>query len=320
MKPGSNYKDLFRVVYGTLQPAKLISQAAVLAAAGMFLLIFLSLSDLFQASLSFFPVTLRLLGWIGAYLILIAGAGPLARLNLEEWRRQRTPPLASAWSGALKSSPALLLSTLGPLSFALAMALVLVFLNLLARIPGAGPVLWALSIIPQFFAGIFLAAGLLTLLAGTILLPSIAAANPGAGGVDLFHRLASLMRRDFFRFWGYLATTLALGALSFALVTLLFMAAARIVGFFSVWAGGQSAGRVLLSIPELFENLPSGWQAGYPFPGGLPPGGVAYSLGGALAGVSLLGVYVLWLSYPVLYLFSSGTVIYLAVSGRRDSC
>lgn len=308
------YRDLFRTAYIALNPAKLLYQAAVLAAAGLALLLFHSLGDLLEGTLTFISPALRVLSWAGFYLILLAGGAPTAAVALREARGEKALSRADARSMGLNSVPALLGSALGPLFFTLVLAVGLVVLNLLGRIPGAGPVLWAISLFPQFLTGLALAAGLLTLLAGIFLLPAIAADNPGVGAASIFRRLISLLKRDFFRFWGYFATAVALGGVSFILITGLFLIAVRLVGEFTVWAGGDAAGAVMLSIPELFGNIPSGWQAVFVFPAALPPDGWVYPMAGTIAGLSLLAIHVLWLSYPLLYLFNSGTVIYRALN------
>jgi len=309
------YKDLFRVVYISLEPKKLLSQALVLTASAGILLAFLALSGLFQDYLKLFPACLQALGWIAAYLVLLAGGGPTAVLTLGDLNTGRPPALGKAWKTGLQYAPALAFSSLGLISFILAVAAGLLVLNWMGRIPALGPLLWALGVFPQFLLSLFLVCGLITLVAGTLLLPAIVVDAPHARR-QAFSRLAKLIKKDFFRFWGYFSTALFLGAISFALVTLLFTAAGKVAVRFSSRVAGDQAGWVLLSIPEVFQNLPSGWQAAFPLPATPLSGGWAYSAGGAAAGAALLIIHVLWLSYPILYLFTSGAVIYFALSER----
>jgi len=182
-------------------------------------------------------------------------------------------------------------------------------------IPGIGPALWSLLLIPEFILALFLVVGTVTLIAQTLLLPAIIINEELPAG-QAFGVLFRLMRRRFLTFWGYTFTALFLNIIYFALFTFIILAALTV--FFSVSSVllGKMPGDVLLSMPVFFQKIPSDLTAAISFHSGIPPAGWIYPLSGTLAGFSLLFIYVAWLSYPILYGFNSGVIIYLALKNK----
>ena len=313
-----SYSDIFRVVQYTLDHKRLIIQAAGLLLALLALFGFFALGYRTQGSLSFLPWFFNLMGVIAFYLINMIFAGPVTYLILEEIKTGHRATIAGSLRKGLRYGLRLALAPLGALSFLLASGILLILLICLGMIPRIGPAIWSLLIIPQFILSLFLVIGTVTLLAETLLLPSIIINEEipaGKAFVVLFH----LMRRRFLTFWGYAFTALFLNLIYFLLFTVIILAALTVFFSISSILLGEMPGEVLLAIPSFFQKIPSDLTALVSLPSGTPPGGWIYPLSGFLGGFSLLFIYVAWLSYPILYGFNSGVIIYLALMGRESA-
>ena len=306
------YSDIFRVVQYTLDHKRLIIQAvglflALLAIFGCFFL-----SYRVQGSLTFLPWFFRLLGIIVFYLINMIFAGPVTYLILEEIKTGRRSTISGSLKKGLKYGLRLALAPLGVLSFLLVSGILLILLICLGMIPEAGPALWSFLLIPQFILSLFLVIGIVTLIAETLLLPAMIIYED-LPAHRAFVMLFRMMRRRFLVFWGYTFTAIFLNLIYFILFTVvIFSALAVLFGISSVLLG-KLPGEVILSMPSFFFRIPSYLTSMMIFPSGTPPDGWAYPLSGYLGGFSLLFIYISWISYPILYGFNSGVIIYLAL-------
>ncbi len=309
------YADIFRVVQYTLDHRRLIIQAVGLLLALLALFGFFALGYQTQGSLNFLPWFCNLAGVISFYLIIMIFAGPVTYLILEEIKTGRRASVAGSLKKGLRYGLRLALAPLGVLTFLLAAGIILVLLTCLGMTPDAGPVIWALLIIPQFILSLLLVIGTVTLLAETLLLPSIIIEEKIPPG-QAFAVLLRLMRRRFLTFWGYSFTALFLTLVYFLLFTLVILGALAVLYGVSFMLLGDMPGGVLLAMPAFFHELPSFIETSISFPPGLPAGEEPLTLAGYLAGFSLLFIYVAWLSYPILYGFNSGVIIYLALKNK----
>jgi len=309
-----SYADIFRVVQYTLDHKRLVIQAAGLLLSLLALFGFLAIGYRTQGSLSFLPWFFNLMGVIAFYLINMIFAGPVTYLILEEIKTGDRSTIAGSLKNGLRYGLRLALAPLGVLSFLLASGIVLILLVCLGMIPGVGPVIWSFLIIPQFILSLFLVVGTVTLIAETLLLPSIIINEEISAG-RAFVILFQLMRRRFLTFWGYAFTALFLNLIYFLLFTVIILAALTVLFSLSTVLLGKMPGEVLLAMPSFFQNIPSALTVAVSLPSGTPPDGWAYPLSGLLGGFSLLFIYVAWLSYPILYGFNSGVIIYLALKG-----
>ncbi|MEA1927523.1 MAG: hypothetical protein U9N73_04905 [Candidatus Auribacterota bacterium] len=312
LKSVFTYADIFRVVQYTLDHKRLVIQAlglllSLLAFFGLF-----SLGYRVQGELTFLPWFYRLLALIAFYLINMIFAGPVTYLILEEIKSGRRSTISGSLLKGLKYGLRLALAPLGVLTFLLASGVVLILLICLGMIPEWGPVLWSALFIPQFVLALFLIIGVVTLVAETLLLPSIIIYEDIPAS-RAFAVLYKLMRRRFLVFWGYTFTAIFLNIIYFLLfTTVIFSALAVLLGISSLLLGNLP-GEVILSMPTIFHRIPSYLTSIVSFPSGVPPESWAYPLSGYLGGFSLLFVYICWLSYPILYGFNSGVIIYLAL-------
>lgn len=309
------YSDIFRVVQYTLDHRRLIIQALGLIGALLVLFFFFTLSYQTQGLLNFLPWFLNLLGLIAFYLITLVFAGPVTYLILQEIKTGRRGKISEAFREGFRYGIKLAVAPLGIIAFLLGSGIVLIIFICLGMIPGLGPLLWSLLIIPQFILALFLVIGTLTLLVGTLLLPSVII-NEGVSAGEAFRTLFELMKRKFLTFWGYVFTSLFLNAIYFSLATIIILAALSVFFTVSSLILGTLPGEVVLAIPAYFYKIPPFLETAISFPSGQPPSGWIYPISGFLGGLSLLIIYVAWLSYPILYAFNSGVIIYLALTGK----
>jgi len=311
-KQSFSYPDVFRVVQYTLDHKRLILQAIGLVSSLVVLFGFFYLSYLAQGRLTFLPWFLKAAGVIFAYLTLMIFAGPVTYLILKEIETGERGTIAEAFREGLRSGLKLALAPMGVLSFILASGILLVLFNCLGMIPSAGPLLWSLLLIPQFILALFLVVGAITLLAETLLLPSIIVSEKISAG-EAFGAIFKIMKKKFLTFWGYAFTALFLNVIYFGLVTLIILAAVVLMFSLSPILLDDLPGEVVLSIPAFFQKIPPILETAYPLPSGQIAEGWVYPVSGTVAGLSLLIIYVAWLSYPFLYMFNSGVIIYLAL-------
>ena len=309
------YPDIFRVVQYTLDHKRLFIQMIGVGAALLVHYLCGALSYRFQGSLSFLPWFFNLLGLIGSYLVLLVFAGPVTYLILQEIKTGRRGSIRGAFRRGLPFGFRLALAPLGILSFLLAGGIILVLLIWLGMIPGLGPFLWSLLIVPQFALSLFLVVGVLTLLAGTLLLPSIIV-NEEIGPARAFSILRHRLRKHFLKFWGYVFTAAFLDLVYFVLITVLMLAALFLFFILSSTILGDKPGWVILSIPPTLARLSGFLETSLSLPSHLPPAGWVYPASGTAGGLSLAFIYMAWLTYPFLYAFNSGVIIYLALEER----
>ena len=315
-KEAFSYPDVFRVVQYTLDHRRLILQAIGLTASLLVLFGFWYIGYLTQGTLNFLPWFFRVLGIIFSYLTLLVFAGPVTYLILREIETGRRETIREAFREGFRHWIGLILAPIGILSFILASGILLVICNCLGMLPGAGPLIWSLLLIPQFILALFLVVGAVTLLAETLLLPSMIV-NESIPAGQAFTALFKIMRKKFLTFWGYAFTALFLNLIYFGLATLIILAGVILMSAISPILLDDMPGDVLLSIPVFFQKIPSVLETIYPFPSGSIPESWIYPVSGTIAGISLLIIYVAWLSYPFLYMFNSGVIIYLALREKR---
>jgi len=310
-----SYPDLFRVIQYTLDLRRLLLQALGLGVALTVLGGALWLSERYFSSLTFFPWFIVMLGGVIFYLTILVFAGPVTWLILHEIRGGGRGTIADAFRHGLGFGFRLAAAPAGILSFILAAAALLIILTITGMIPGVGPLLWALLFLPRFAAaGLFIVGGL-TLLAATLIFPSLIV-DEQASASGAFRQLARLMRRNFLTFWGYVFTCTFLTVIYFLLFSLVVFVSLRLLMFTSGAILAEEPGRVILSVPAFFQRLTAPLAGLFSFPDTLPAPSGIYSAAGTIWGISLLCLAVAWLSYPVLYLFNSGVIIYLALTGR----
>jgi len=313
--PSFTYPDLFRVVQYTLDHKRLIIQALGLVAALLALFLFLTISYQLQGSITFLPWFFNLLGFIAFYLITLVFAGPVTYLILKEIETGRRSSIAEAFRKGFHYGVKLVIAPLGILAFLLASSIALIICICLGMVPGAGTLLWSLLILPQFILALFLMIGTITLLVGTLLLPSVII-NEGVSSGEAFLFLFRLMQKRFLTFWGYVFTSIFLDAVYFSLVTVIVLGALAVFFGVSTLILGSIPGEVVLSIPSFFYKIPSPLEVAISFPASRPPEGWVYPVSGFLGGILLLIIYVAWLSYPLLYAFNSGVIMYLALKHK----
>ena len=314
-KVSFSYPDLFRVVQYTLDHKRLIIQMIGVGAALLIYYLGSALSYQTQGSLKFLPLFFNLLGLIGAYLVLLVFAGPVTYLILKEIKTGQRGSIREAFRRGFRFGGRLALSPLGVISFLLAGGILLILLICLGMIPGLGPFLWALLILPQFTLALFIIVGVLTLLAGTLLLPSIIV-NEGVGPGEAFLILRRRLRKHFLKFWGYIFTATFLNLIYFSLITLLMLAALYFFFFLSAAILGDKPGLVVMSIPPILTRLAGFLETSISLPSHLPPTGWVFPASGVAGGLSLAFIYISWLTYPFLYAFNSGVIIYLALEEK----
>lgn len=307
-----SYPDVFRVIQYTLDHKRLILQAIGLTASLLVLFGFWYLGYLTQGSLNFLPWFFKAAGIIFSYLTLMVFAGPVTYLILGEIQTGRRGTIRKAFKEGFRHWLGLALAPMGVLSFILASGILLVICNCLGMLPTVGPLIWSLLLIPQFVLALFLVVGAVTLLAETLLLPSIIV-NEGIPAGRAFSALLRIMRKKFLTFWGYAFTALFLNLIYFGLATLIILAGVILMSSLSPILLDDMPGDVLLAIPAFFQKIPAALESVYPFPSGHVPDSWIYPVSGTIAGISLLIVYVAWLAYPLLYMFNSGVIIYLAL-------
>ncbi len=314
-KVSFSYPDIFRVVQYTLDHKRLIIQMIGVGAALLVYYLCGILSYQTQGSLKFLPWFFNLLGVIGSYLVLLIFAGPVTYLILQEIKTGRRGSIREAFQQGLRSGIRLALSPLGIISFLLAGGVILILLICLGMIPGLGPFLWSLLIVPQFALALFLVVGVLTLLAGTLLLPSIIV-NEGVGPGKAFSLMRRRLKKHFLKFWGYIFTATFLNLIYFSLITLLMLTALYFLFFLSATILGDKPGLVVMSIPPTLASLAGFLETSFSLPSHLPPDGWLYPASGVAGGISLAFIYMVWLTYPFLYAFNSGVIIYLALEKK----
>jgi len=312
-----SYADIFRVVQYTLDHKRLIIQAVGLFFALLAIFGFFFISYRLQGSLTFLPWFCRLMGLISFYLINMIFAGPVTYLILEEINTGRRATISDSLKKGLKYGLRLALAPLGVLSFLLASSILLILLVCLGMIPEAGPAIWSLLLIPQFVLSLFLVIGIVTLVAETLLLPAIIISED-LPARRAFVALFRLMRRRFLVFWGYTFTALFLNLIYFLLFTIVIFSSLTVLFGVSSVLLGKLPGGVILSMPSFFYRIPSYLTSIMTFPSGMPQDGWAYPLSGYLGGFSLLFIYISWISYPILYGFNSGVIIYLALKKKNS--
>jgi len=313
-----SYQDLFRVVYRTLDYRQLLIQGLGLFCALLAAYAFSTASYFVQGSLTFFPWFLNLMGAISFYLILLVFSGPVTYLALRETADGKSAGIASSLRRGFRYAPQLLRAPLNVLSFLLFCLIILAALISAGLLPRAGTLIWSLLIVPQFLLSLFIVIGVLTLLAGTLLLPSFII-DREIPARQAFQELAALIKRNFFTFWGYVFTALFLTAAYFAAATLILLGALSVFFALSASILGDKPGAVIMNIPPFFHKIAPILETALPMPAAIPPASTLLSLSGVLAGFSLLVIYVIWLAYPVLYAFNSGVVAYLALTRKGDS-
>ena len=314
-KVSFSYPDIFRVVQYTLDHKRLIIQMIGVGAALLVYYFFKSLSYQTQGSLQFLPWFFNLLGLIASYLVLLIFAGPVTYLILKEIKTGRRGSIREAFRQGFRFGARLALSPVGIISFLLACGIILILLICLGMIPDLGPFLWSLLIIPQFALSLFLVVGVLTLLAGTLLLPSIIV-NEGVGPGEAFSLLRHRLKRHFLKFWGYVFTAAFLNLIYFCLITILMLAALFFLFFLSSTILGDKPGLIIMSIPPTLASLAGFLETSFSLPSHLPPEGWIYPASGVAGGLSLAFIYMAWLTYPFLYAFNSGVIIYLALEEK----
>jgi len=311
-----SYPDIFRVVQYTLDHNRLIVQALGLAVALTVLFGCTALADRFQAETSFLPWFIVFLGILVFYLLLLVFAGPVTWLILEEIRTGSRPSVSTAFARGIRFGFQLAAAPAGIISFILAAGLILVALTAVGMLPRWGPLFWAATFLPRFGAALALIIGSLTLTAATLILPSIIV-DRRAGATRAFGVLAEMMRRNFLVFWGYVFTALFLTAVYFFLFTAIVAGSISLLLLISTAVLGDEPGRVLLEMPSFFSRLVPVLGEHVSIPPELPAESWVYPAAGAVWGGSLLVCLVAWLAYPVLYLFNSGVIIYLALTDRE---
>lgn len=310
-----SYPDLLRVVYRTFDSRQIAITGLGLFFALLAAYAFSTLAFVAQGSLAFLPWFLNLLGAIAFYLVLLVFSGPITSLSLQE--NAGGGGFFYSLRRGIRYGPRLLRAPLSVLSFLLLCLIVLAVLISAGLLPRAGTVIWALLIVPQFLLSLFIVIGLLTLLAGTLLLPSIII-DRGISAREAFRELSALIRRRFFTFWGYIFTILFLTAAYFAAATIILMGALSVFFALSSSILGDLPGKVIMNIPPFFHKVAPILETALPMPSAVPPSSPLLSLSGVIAGFSLLIIYVVWLSYPVLYAFNSGVVAYRALTQDRE--
>jgi hypothetical protein len=307
-----SYPDLLRVVYRTFDSRQIAITGLGLFFALLSAYAFSTLAYFAQGSLTFLPWFLNLLGAISFYLVLIVFSGPVTYLALQE-NTGGGGGLGSALRLGIRYGPRLLRAPLSVLSSLLLCLILLAVLISLGLLPRAGTVIWSLLIVPQFLISLFIVIGVLTLLAGTLLLPSIII-DREIPARRAFQELTALIKGRFFTFWGYIFTILFLTAAYFAVATIVLIGALSVFFALSASILGDMPGKVIMNIPPFFHKVAPILETALPMPSSLPPASPLLSLSGAIAGFSLLIIYVIWLSYPVLYAINSGVVAYLALT------
>ncbi len=310
----SSYADLLRVVYRTFDYRQIAITALGLFCALLAAYAFSTLAYLAQGSLTFLPWFLNLMGAIAFYLILLVFSGPVTALALHE---KAGGELAYSLRRGIRYGPRLLRAPLSVLSFLLLCLILLAVLISIGLLPAAGSLIWSLLIVPQFLLSLFIVIGVLTLLAGTLLLPSLII-DRDLPARRAFQELTALVRKRFFTFWGYIFTILFLTAAYFAAATIVLLGALSVFFALSASILGDTPGTVIMNIPPFFHKVAPVLETALPMPSSLPASSPLLTLSGTIAGFSLLVIYVIWLSYPVLYAINSGVVAYLALTEHRE--
>ncbi len=282
-----------------------------------------------------FPSLLWNLGLVASILVVMIGSTGIVKLTYRQMKGDDFYGASDAWKYALERSRSTVFAPLMlTVLFGLA-CLSLWLLALVSRIPGVGPVVLGLSVVPAFFVAAFGIYMLVLLLLSLIYVPAVMGTT-GDDGPEGVIQVMSLLWSLPWRTLSYTAAAFAASAVATWLLAVIAMGAmALTVNIFSlVYGYGFEFPTILAGMmtylppePAILSSLPS-WLWPGPFVELFPLLDTArmatWNLSGIgaveafLGGVSILIVIGMVLSFWVSCLMSGITASFLALRRMKD--
>ncbi|HXI03219.1 MAG TPA: hypothetical protein VNI57_08570 [Candidatus Saccharimonadales bacterium] len=251
-----------------------------------------------------------ILGLILASCVWVVFSGVIAKMSLVELLERRPAGteeirrfLAERWT-TLVGTPV----AFGALS--LALLAVMAAIQLVGKIPGLGPIIFASSFLLAFTLAFGAALTALVHAMGAFLYPSIVALR-GGGAVGVVTEMFDLVRKHGVLIVIYEAVAGLLGLVMTTLIGIVVWAGLYIVNWSALAIMNEKFRLSLAGIPSFFRVFLRPFQPWLPLIPGPLPVAWHYDLSGFLLGFSLLWIVIATAVYPFVFFNAAGSITYL---------